>query len=548
METILPNRIGPFSAAGNACPKTDIHTYAKTGAFNQSGENAESRIGTESQEEHVEQHTSANKKAEHAGLLANIRKNVWTWAASAALVGFTTFVLLDTFALERVDQAVQASDFSSVVAAQEQADKSQSGASGATGANESSSQGSATEASSNPVSGSNADSGSIAAAGSNSSSGAESESGSGNGRNGKTDDKAIAAGNPDSESDSSTSSTSSDNDNAASGSDAGNTSESNAASSHSKPTHAHGKGKKGGPHSYSRSTGSEDSSGSSRPKGTGSSSSSESKSAGSSSSNSSSSATTDASAVVAGAASATSAGTQIGSYSDENMQISVSKVRAYETDIYVADVQVSSAEYLKTALAQNSFGRNLKDTTSNMAESANAVLAINGDYYGFRDDGYVLRNGVLYRDAAASGTDALVIYGDGTMASASQDEVSAEDLKQSGAWQVLSFGPVLVEDSAIAVTADEEVGQSKSSNPRTAIGMISPLHYVVVVSDGRTDNNEGLSLYELSQVLIDNGATFAYNLDGGGSTTLYFKGEVLNNPTSGNVGGERKVSDIVYFG
>ena len=267
-----------------------------------------------------------------------------------------------------------------------------------------------------------------------------------------------------------------------------------------------------------------------------------------SSSKSSSSAATDVSQVVAGAASAASVGTSVGSYSDDNIQIEVSSLRAYDTDIYVADVQVSSAQYLKTALAQNAFGRNLKDTTSDMAEAAGAILAINGDYYGFRDEGYVLRNGVLYRDTASSSTDALVVYGDGTMAAANQDSATAQSLKEAGAWQILSFGPVLVDNGQIAVAANAEVGQSKSSNPRTAIGMVSPLHYVVVVSDGRTGDNEGLSLYELAQVLIDNGATFAYNLDGGGSTTLYFEGEVLNNPTSGNVGGERQVSDIVYFG
>lgn len=238
----------------------------------------------------------------------------------------------------------------------------------------------------------------------------------------------------------------------------------------------------------------------------------------------------------------------IGEYSDDNMTIKVSSVRAYDTDIYVADIQVSSAEYLKTALAQNSYGRNLKDTTSNMAEANDAVLAINGDYYGFRDDGYVLRNGVLYRETASSGTDALVVYGDGSMTSVSQDSTTAQQLKDAGAWQVLSFGPTLVSDGEIAVDVDDEVSQSMRSNPRTAIGMISPLHYVVVVSDGRTGDNAGLSLYELAQVLVDNGATYAYNLDGGGSTTLYFNGEVINNPSSGHRSGERSVSDIVYFG
>ena len=125
---------------------------------------------------------------------------------------------------------------------------------------------------------------------------------------------------------------------------------------------------------------------------------------------------------------------------------------------------------------------------------------------------------------------------------------TAQQLVDAGAWQVLSFGPTLVNDGSIAVDAGDEVSQSMGSNPRTAIGMISPLHYVVVVSDGRTGDNDGLSLYELAQVCIDNGATYAYNLDGGGSTTLYFKGEVINNPSSGNRSGERSVSDIVYFG
>lgn len=223
-------------------------------------------------------------------------------------------------------------------------------------------------------------------------------------------------------------------------------------------------------------------------------------------------------------------------------------MRVYDTDIYVADIQVSSAEYLKTALAQNSYGRNLKDTTSNMAEDANAILAINGDYYGFRDNGYVVRNGTLYRNTPASNTDALVVYADGTMASASQSSTSAEELVSAGAWQVLSFGPTLVNGGSVVVDGDDEVSQSRNSNPRTAIGMVSPLHYIVVVSDGRTGDNAGLSLNQLAQVFVDNGATYAYNLDGGGSTTLYFQGEVINEPTSGNLNGERTVSDIVYFG
>lgn len=251
---------------------------------------------------------------------------------------------------------------------------------------------------------------------------------------------------------------------------------------------------------------------------------------------------------VESAASQLEGATVVDTYSDENMRIEVSSLRAYDTDIYIADVQVSSAEYLKTAFAQNAFGRNLKETTSSIASTNGAVLAVNGDYYGFRDDGYVLRNGVLYRSEASADTDALVVYGDGSMAAVSEQESSADDIANSGAWQVLSFGPTLVEDAQVAVGENDEVDQAMRSNPRTAIGMVSPLHYVVVVSDGRTDQSVGLSLYELAQVMQNAGATFAYNLDGGGSTTMYFNGNVVNNPSSGHRSGEREVSDIVYFG
>ena len=129
-----------------------------------------------------------------------------------------------------------------------------------------------------------------------------------------------------------------------------------------------------------------------------------------------------------------------------------------------------------------------------------------------------------------------------------ESDVTAEELSAAGAVQIFSFGPGLVEDGEIAVGTDTEVDQSRSSNPRTAIGMIEPGHYVMVVSDGRTSESEGLTLYELAEIMQELGCTEAYNLDGGGSSTMYYNGEVINNPTSGrNKIKERSVSDIVYI-
>ncbi|MBI4857963.1 MAG: phosphodiester glycosidase family protein [Acetobacterium woodii] len=234
------------------------------------------------------------------------------------------------------------------------------------------------------------------------------------------------------------------------------------------------------------------------------------------------------------------------SYADENIQISIETVQKYDSTIYVADIQVSDPAYLKTAFANSTYGRNIKATTSEIAATQNAIFAINGDYYGFRDAGYVVRNGVAYRDTAGDG-EALVIDNDGNFSVIEESQVSLASLS-SNAWQVLSFGPGLVENGQVVVDSSSEVGQAKESNPRTAIGQISELHYVVIVSDGRTTESAGLSLLQLAQEFQERGCTTAYNLDGGGSSTMVFNGAIVNNPTDGKSAGEREVSDIVYFG
>ncbi|MBK5242641.1 phosphodiester glycosidase family protein [Clostridium sp.] len=238
------------------------------------------------------------------------------------------------------------------------------------------------------------------------------------------------------------------------------------------------------------------------------------------------------------------------SYEDENIKITIETVRSYDSTIYIADIQVTDALYLKTALAKGTYGRNITATTSDIAETNNAIFAINGDFYGFRDDGYVLRNGIVYRNSVRSteNDESLVVDKDGNLSVISESEVSMQSLSDNGALQVLSFGPGLVENGEITVTSSSEVSQSMTSNPRTAIGQISNLHYIVIVSDGRTSESQGISLLQLAQEFKDRDCIEAYNLDGGGSSTMYFNGEIINNPTDGRSVGERKVSDIVYFG
>ena len=217
----------------------------------------------------------------------------------------------------------------------------------------------------------------------------------------------------------------------------------------------------------------------------------------------------------ADSSSSTSSGSDISSSSTADSELTEYTVSG--TVIHVAEVTADSAEYLKTAFAQGSYGKNVTATTSDIADGVNAILAINGDYYGAQEKGYVIRNGKLYRSTAVSGREDLVIYKDGSFEIINESEVTAEQLIAKGAVQTLSFGPALIESGKISVDSDDEVGRA-----------------------------------QLAEFMKELGAETAYNLDGGGSSTMIFKGSVVNTPTGGGIGNgsgsERKVSDIVYIG
>ena len=233
-------------------------------------------------------------------------------------------------------------------------------------------------------------------------------------------------------------------------------------------------------------------------------------------------------------------------YTDQNVTIRLTQHRVYDTEVYVAEVLLASPAHLKTAFARQTYGRNITAPVSEIAVDCGAVLAINGDYYSARS-GYVLRNGEMYREGRKSDQDMLVIDAQGDFCIVNEKDASTDLLSQMSAQQALSFGPTLIENGKISVDETTEIsGKSMVSNPRTALAQLGSCHYLFVVSDGRTGESAGLTLYQLAEFLSSLGAQTAYNLDGGGSSTLVFNGRVINKPTtSGRTVSERSVSDIV---
>ena len=81
-------------------------------------------------------------------------------------------------------------------------------------------------------------------------------------------------------------------------------------------------------------------------------------------------------------------------------------------------------------------------------------------------------------------------------------------------------------------------------NPRTAIGQIGELEYMLVMVEGRSDESNGIKLDALTQIMQELGCTQAYNLDGGQSSAIVMNNTLMNAPSNG---GERRVSEIIYF-
>ena len=219
---------------------------------------------------------------------------------------------------------------------------------------------------------------------------------------------------------------------------------------------------------------------------------------------------------------------------------------------FVADVLLSDATQLSSAFADNQFGRNIIAYTSQIAEENNAIFAINGDYYGFRSDGIIIRNGVIYRDEPAR--IGLAFYLDGTMKVYDETLTNAQELLADGVWNTLSFGPALLENYTIAdnlakVEIDTNFGNHpiQGNQPRTGVGIIDENHFVFIIVDGRSSGySKGVTLTEFAEMFKELGCSTAYNLDGGGSSTMYFMGRVVNNPLGKNK--ERGTSDILFIG
>ena len=231
------------------------------------------------------------------------------------------------------------------------------------------------------------------------------------------------------------------------------------------------------------------------------------------------------------------------SYTSPDIAVTVTEETSADGRItyYLADIYLRDITCFRSALARGTYGSGFRDSITDMAALNNALLAINGDYYGNTNEGVVIRNGVIYR-ANRTDCDVCVLYYDGTMRVMPGSSFSIDDAIADGAWQAWTFGPALLDTDGSALTRFSSTKRIISANPRTAIGYYEPGHYCMIVVDGRGES-AGISLSGLSQLFSELGCTAAYNLDGGNSSVMVWNSEVINDPS----GGGRESSDALLI-
>ena len=239
-------------------------------------------------------------------------------------------------------------------------------------------------------------------------------------------------------------------------------------------------------------------------------------------------------------------------YETDKMTVSIEQKQRDGLTYFVCDIRLTDVSQLRTAFAGDDFRSGIYEAVRDIAGRYSPVIAINADFCRYHREGVIIRNGEVLRRQNIKKHHLLIVDKDGYF-SAETDRTGkqglvANRLEQAGTWQTFEFGPVLVENGEAAELPLRSINVNCNEGylePRTGIGQKGPLHYVAIVVDGRRDGySTGASIPQLQRLFLEEGVEFAFNLDGGGSTTLYFLGEVINMPSGGK---QRSVSDVLMF-
>ena len=238
-------------------------------------------------------------------------------------------------------------------------------------------------------------------------------------------------------------------------------------------------------------------------------------------------------------------------YQDETISVDCWRKRYYVNDVStmaaISRVKITHPTQLRSAFAGGQYG-STRLYPSVMSKQINAVVAINGELYNYAGKTEVLvRQGTVYRDDIHVSQDLLFIDSGGdfhVMTAREAVELDILNNKDYNIYQSLCFGPALVIDGEV-VPWSGKIENANYRNPRSALGQLGPLEYLLVAVEGRAEDSKGLTTGDLAILMKDLGCLQAYNVDGGQSSMLIFHNKPFNSISNGS---ERTFSDIIYFG
>lgn len=194
------------------------------------------------------------------------------------------------------------------------------------------------------------------------------------------------------------------------------------------------------------------------------------------------------------------------------------------------------------------------ELTSQIARDNGAVVAINGGGFvdsssedsqwtgtGGKPVGILMSNGkIIYNDVQSETTkvDVMALTKSGVLLVGPH---SQSEMKELGVTDAISFGPAIVVNGKGTIKSGDG---GWGIAPRTAIGQRKDGAILMLVIDGRQTKSVGATLKDVQNIMLQYGAINATNLDGGSSSSMYYEGEVINNPSDPL--GERSVPSAIY--
>lgn len=233
------------------------------------------------------------------------------------------------------------------------------------------------------------------------------------------------------------------------------------------------------------------------------------------------------------------------SYDDGTLSIRIEKTVAFDTNVYYTYVRLSDPSQLRTALAADYPSKTVRPV-KDIAKENNAVLAINGDYFSYHRTGVVVRGGKVLREQPVATRDTLIIDAEGNFTILTKNTRKEWEAYRDSAVHAFCFGPGLVINGEVQKfkAGDKVSCGAPTKAQRLTICQLDTLSYLIIATEGpEQEGQAGLTIAELTELIVAAGAKQAYNLDGGSSVTLLLGDQRINAPESKN----RNVGDIIYF-